>query len=161
MRNRLKPHLKSSHPLYERWIQMRARCTKPYATNYKNYGGRGIKVCDRWFNSFENYVTDVGLQPAPGMSLDRINNDGNYEPSNLRWATAAQQSINQRKSSLNTTGYKGVSWNKSAKKYEAFITVKGKHIYLGRYSNKREAARIYDEQALFYYGKDAVLNFKY
>jgi hypothetical protein len=71
------------------------RCTDPTHVAWDLYGGRGIKVCDRWLNSFDDYYKDVGDAP-PGTSLDRIDNDGNYEPGNVRWATQSEQVLNQR-----------------------------------------------------------------
>lgn len=73
---------------------MKKRCTNPNSRNYKRYGGRGITVCERW-QSFENFFSDMGKKPSPEHSIDRINNDGNYEPSNCRWATRIQQRENQ------------------------------------------------------------------
>lgn len=76
------------------WMGMFARCHSPTSPAYKRYGGRGIKVCRRW-NKFENFLSDMGERPSRAHSLDRINNDGGYSPSNCRWATRAQQNRNR------------------------------------------------------------------
>jgi hypothetical protein len=84
------------HSEYETWRSMRKRCTNPNAMGYKYYGGRGITFCERW-NSFENFLADMGPKPSQSRawSLDRIDNDGNYEPGNCRWATPHQQANNK------------------------------------------------------------------
>lgn len=84
-------------PEWHAWKDMKARCLNPNLANFHNYGGRGITVCERWLR-FENFIADVGRRPSPLHSLDRIDNDGNYEPGNVRWATAKQQSANKRAS---------------------------------------------------------------
>jgi len=87
----------SKRTMYQTWANMIARCTSPALPSYKNYGGRGIKVCERWLNSFKDFCSDMGERPF-GFTLDRINNDGNYEPSNCRWATATEQARNRQRS---------------------------------------------------------------
>lgn len=84
----------ANHPLFETWACMRKRCRNPNNTNYARYEGRGITVCERW-NKFENFVLDMGMPPTPQHTLDRKDNNGNYEPSNCRWATKTQQVLNR------------------------------------------------------------------
>ncbi len=85
---------------YGEWAAMKCRCFNKNFKNYKDYGGRGITVCEEWKNSFQTFYDYVSQLPhfnEKGYSLDRINNDGNYEPDNVRWATATQQNYNQRR----------------------------------------------------------------
>ncbi len=84
---------------YRAWKSMIQRCTNPNRDVYKYYGGRGIKVCDRWRYSFQNFYEDVGISPN-GMELDRINNNGNYEPSNCRWTTPRKNKRNRNSTRL-------------------------------------------------------------
>ena len=90
--------------VYRKWIAMRQRCRDPKSPSYHNYGGRGITICERW-DRFENFLEDMGLPPTGKHQPDRIDNDGNYEPGNVRWATA-QQNANNRRDNV-TLEYKG------------------------------------------------------
>lgn len=85
--------------IYIIWLSMRTRCNNPKSDSFGRYGGRGIKVCERW-DSFENFYADMGDRPSPSHSLDRIDNNGNYEPSNVRWATNEEQMNNRRATKL-------------------------------------------------------------
>ncbi len=91
-----KTHGKSSNSTYSIWHAMKTRCTNKNNTYYHRYGGRGIKVCSRWVD-FNNFFEDMGSRPD-GMCIDRINNDGDYEPSNCRWVTPTENSRNTMKS---------------------------------------------------------------
>ena len=82
-------------PEYSTWMNMRARCNNPSVDSYGSYGGRGINVCSRW-DSYENFIADMGCKPSPAHSIDRVDNSRGYEPGNCRWATITQQQNNRR-----------------------------------------------------------------
>lgn len=98
----LKGSKRTRHPLYRRWKRIIKCCTDPNYVDYYLYGARGISVCDKWKLSFQSFVEDVGLPPSKTHTLDRIDNNGNYEPCNIRWATPTEQQGNKRNSRLLT-----------------------------------------------------------
>ncbi len=96
---------------------MKARCLNPNNRGYKYYGGRGIKVCKRWLNSFDNFLADMGPRPT-GMTLDRIDNNGNYTPKNCRWTTYVEQNNNTRKSQCYVLNGQIYTINQLAEKFK-------------------------------------------
>ena len=88
-------------PEYEPWRSAKRRCFNPKNEHFDRYGGRGITMCPEWRDSFEAFLRDVGPRPSPRHSIDRINNDGNYEPGNVRWATKREQMLNTSRSRSN------------------------------------------------------------
>ena len=108
-------HELCGHSLYSVWSGIKDRCLNKNNTNYESYGGRGIKICDEWINDFSvfyKWAIDAGWEE--GLDTDRINNDGNYEPSNCRFVTYQQNNENKRLlTKLNTSGYRGVHQRKS------------------------------------------------
>lgn len=105
--DRRKKHGLTKSPEFYVWSSMKSRCSCPNSHRYENYGARGITVCDRWRNSFMNFLSDMGNRPSDRHTLERINNDGNYEPSNCKWATMQEQNLN--KSSRVAITYKGTT----------------------------------------------------
>lgn len=97
-------HRMTGQPTYMAWAHMRQRCTNSKTRRWARYGGRGIAICERW-NSFDNFYADMGPKPSDNHSLDRINNDGDYEPGNCRWATKSEQNRNHSANHMVT--YKG------------------------------------------------------
>jgi hypothetical protein len=131
-RNRSITHGKHGSPEYQSWRSMIGRCENPNATGYKNYGGRGITICDSWRKSFERFFQDMGERPSMECQIDRIDNDGNYEPSNCRWATVKQQANNRRKKTLNLViEFKGES--KTLPEWAELLGVKVGTLYARRW----------------------------
>ncbi len=93
--NKFTKHARSHTTEYNIWSSIKQRCTNQKHKYYEHYGGRGIRICKEWEHSFENFLRDVGPRPK-GLTLDRINNNGNYEPTNCRWASYKEQRANSR-----------------------------------------------------------------
>ena len=128
------------HPAYISWLNMKTRCGYKNHHGWVNYGGRGISVCERWFDSFENFWADMGNTYKEGLSIDRIDNEKGYSPGNCRWATKVQQTNNTRMSRRNKSGYRGVSWDKNCNKWRTSVRENKKSKHLGLFSDKTEAA---------------------
>lgn len=146
LKKRNTTHKLSKHKLYKKWISIKSRCLNTKATNFYQYGGRGITICSEWENdfiAFYEWAIINGYQEE--LEIDRINPNGNYEPSNCRWANNTVQSRNTRiihKS--NTSGFRGVSWHKDNKKWRATININRKQKQIGLYKTAIEAAISYD-----------------
>lgn len=126
-------------PTYQAFHQTKNRCNNPNNGRYKDYGGRGIKMCDRWngMNGYQNFLEDMGERPD-GMTLDRIDNEKGYSPGNCRWTTYKVQSLNKRSYKNNTSGIKGVSLHKSTGLWMSHIRIEGKGF--SQYFHSKEAA---------------------
>ena len=144
-------HGLSKSNIYNSWASMKARCLNPRDANYHNYGGRGIIICDRWLESFQNFLEDMGERPE-GLSLERLDVDGNYEPSNCVWASPTEQCFNRRKFKNTSSIYVGVNWDKWKQKWTATLKKKGKTLFKKDFLTEEAAARAYDEACFEHYG---------
>ena len=140
-----KTHGLAQHRLYITWKGMKARCYNPNTKRYKDYGERGIEVCDRWLD-INNFIEDMYPSWEEGLTLDRIDVNGNYEPDNCRWATLNTQQRNTREiRSNNTSGYRGVSWSKKQQMWIAKIGIDNNRIHLGSHNTALEAGKVYEK----------------
>lgn len=139
---------------YTSWSAIKSRCLNKNNEAYHHYGGRGITMCKRW-DKFENFLLDMGKCPD-GLSIDRINTNGNYKPSNCRWATRKQQSVNRRGKIKGSSKFKGVV--KFKDKWRARITIDKKLTCLGLYFDEKEAAAAYNHASVQVWGLDAYQN---
>lgn len=124
-------------PEYRTWTHMKVRCYNKNYESFSNYGGRGIKVCDEWLNDFVAFFNHVGKKPSPQHTLDRIDNDGNYEPGNVRWATKSEQQMNRGMLKTNTSGITGIGRHRN--KWYVRVTVDGVRKSLGVHNTLEEA----------------------
>lgn len=131
----------SYRPEYQVYQTAKDRCTNPHSQRWASHGGRGIKFL---FNSFTEFIAELGPRPTSEHSLDREDNDGNYEPGNVRWATRSQQQKNKRAYG------KGYGWHEASGLWYARTCRNGKETWLGTFKTKREAKaareRAVDEQ---------------
>jgi len=125
-----KTHGKSNSETYRTYSGMKTRCLNKKHRQYSNYGGRGITICDRWIASFENFLADMGERPA-GMTLDRKDNNGNYEPSNCRWATDTEQARNRSSNLFLTYQGETLCMKEFAKKFNIKRTTLGRRLSAG------------------------------
>lgn len=143
-------HGESETPLYAIWCSMKRRCYNKRDSSYKNYGGRGITVCEEWKNDFIIF-RDWCIQNnyKNGLSIDRKNNNKGYSPNNCRWVTTDIQNVNQRTRKDNTSGIPGVGYlsrnTNLNNPWYARISIKGKERYLGYFKTKEEASEVYEK----------------
>lgn len=128
-------------PEYIVFQGMRQRCYDPKQEYYVNYGGRGIKICDRWLADFKNFYDDMGPRPTPRHQIDRIDNDKDYSPDNCRWVECKDNLLNKGEYKNNVSGFKGVSFDKRAKfkPWRATVMRDRKQKQIGAFATAEEA----------------------
>jgi len=150
IRQRQTKHGKYYEPEFLVWSNMKKRCAEPrYAKWYSH-----VSVCDRWLNSYDDFVADVGRKPSDKHSLDRIDPKGNYEPSNVRWATRVMQARNTKIFETSSTKIKGVTWSKDKRKWRASIYVNNVQKHLGYFDDIKLAAEARAAGERKYWGDD-------
>lgn len=136
-----KTHGLENHRLYGIWASMLRRCYNTSNKDYIYYGGKGITVCKEWKDTPAQFIEDMFPSFQEGLSLDRIDVKGNYEPSNCRWTNQTQQCINRGMFKNNSSGFVGVSCDKNNSKFASYITVNKKRIHLGYYLTAVDAVQ--------------------
>gem|GEM_PF-5840041 len=148
---------------YRWWSHIRERCYSRKCKDFPNYGGRGIKMQPTWKSDAGQFkkdiLNDLGDKPGPDFSLDRIDNNKNYEQGNMRWASRSEQQMNKQKPKNTSSSFRGVSKSITPGKFRAHIRYDGKVIQLGTFCSEDAAARAYDIKALETRGANARLNF--
>jgi len=149
--SRLYKHGHSRSPEYDAWHNIKARCYNKDNIAFANYGGRGITMCDRWLESLNSFINDVGKRPSPKHSIDRVDTNRNYEPSNIRWTTREVQARNTRVRKDSISGHKGVFFRKKSNKWVCYIFINKKHKEIGRFNNLEDAISARKEAELKYW----------
>lgn len=134
-------HGMSRHPIYYCWVSMKARCYNANKKNYPRYEGRGIKVCERWLSSFENFRDDMLPTWEPGLTIERIDTNKDYTPENCKWATRSEQQFNRRP--YGEVPYRGVCAFRG--KFKAQTSMNGKRIHIGVFDTPEEASKAYEK----------------
>jgi hypothetical protein len=141
----------SKTPTYYIWQAMRRRCENPNDRAYVNYGERGIRVCKQW-QTFENFLADMGERPTDQHEISRIDNDGNYQPGNCQWTDDGLAQVRNRRKQKNTSSrFRGVDYRADTC-WRARITIEGKLRHIGLFKREKEAARAYDAVARLHEG---------
>jgi hypothetical protein len=144
----MKTHGLYKHKLYKVWITIKQKCNNPKSSRYRWYGARGISVCPLWRDNFISFYEHVMALPnamSPGYSIDRIDNDGNYEPGNIRWATQSIQMTNSRMRVDNKSGFAGIFYISLKRKYIAYIYHHKKMRHIGWYDDIETAVNARNE----------------
>ena len=136
--------------IYQCWASMRMRCLNKKNPRFKNYGGRGITVCDEWKNSFVSFYKDMG-DMGTSMSLDRIDNNKGYYKENCRWATRSEQQRNINTQKNNKVGFKGVYFCNTYNKYVSKLYFNGKTYHLGYFDDLNSAIKARKDAELKYW----------
>ena len=136
-------HGVTKHRLYYIWFGLVDRCTNPNHNRYKDYGGRGITVCEEWLD-VKNFIEDMYPSYMEGFTLDRIDNDKGYSPDNCRWADATTQAINKRIKKTNTSGFVGINLEIRCCKWVARVSIAGKENWIGSFKTIEEAVQARD-----------------
>lgn len=146
---------KDNPRLFKIWQGMKQRCNNPNNKDYELYGGRGIRICEEWDSSasFMEWAIKNGYNE--GLTIDRVDVNGNYEPSNCRWATHTQQARNKRMQRNNSVGHNGIHYEKERNKYRTTIYVNNKRVDLGRYNSLEEAVKARKDGEVRYWGVGA------
>jgi hypothetical protein len=149
-------HGMRSTPEYRAWCGLKSRCLNTKVRNYKDYGGRGITVCEEWVKSFSAFHGDMGDRPSSTHSIERIDVNGNYEPSNCKWIENKFQARNKRKPKNNTSGIKGISYSESCGMWIAYW-----HDLSGRQNKASFSESRYGDKAkvLAVMARDSAINY--